>query len=103
MADCIQQDTNVLATSPSASRGPGVKKSVSQAILNSAIDIYEDECNRCPSDLREGTKMLLGIKTVKFNKDMNAAKMVVTGNPKMTVSKNDSTLGCFKKTLFQKK
>ena len=41
--------------------------------------------------------MLLGIKTVKSNggktndKDMNAAKMVVTGNPKMTMSKNDST------------
>ena len=70
MADCIQQDTNVLATAPSASRGPGVKK---------------------------GQKMLLGIKTVKStggktnDKDMNAAKMVVTGNPKMTMSKNDST------------
>ena len=41
--------------------------------------------------------MLIGIKTVKStggktnDKDMNAAKMVVTGNPKMTMSKNDST------------
>ena len=97
MADCIQQDTNVLATSPCASRGPGVKKLVSKAILKSVIDINEDECNRCPSDPREGAKMLLGIKTVKStggktnDKDMNAAKMVVTGNPKMTMSKNDST------------
>ena len=39
--------------------------------------------------------MLLGIKTVKStggktnDKDMNAAKMVVTGNPKMTMSRND--------------
>ena len=96
MADCIQQDTNVLATSPSASRGPGVKKLVSKAILKSVIDINEDECNRCPSDLREGAKMLLGIKTVKSaggktnDKDMNAAKMVDTGNPKMTMSRDDS-------------
>ena len=97
MADCIQQDTNVLATSPSASRGPGVKKLVSKAILKSVIDINEDECNRCPSDLREGAKMLLGIKTVKStggktnDKDMIATKIVVTGNPKMTLTKNDST------------
>ena len=96
MADCIQQDTNVLATSPSASRGSGVKKLVSKAILKSVIDINEDECNRCPSDLREGAKMLLGIKTVKStsgktnDKDINAAKMVDTGNPKMTMSRDDS-------------
>ena len=41
--------------------------------------------------------MLIGIKTVKAtggktnDKVMNAAKMVVTGNPKMAMSKNDST------------
>ena len=47
---------------------------------------------------RGSAKMLLGIKTVNStggktnDKDMNAAKMVVTGNPKMTMSKNDSTV-----------
>jgi len=68
MADCVQQDANTMAVSKSALAGPGVKKSVFKGILKSVIDINEDQCNRCPSDLGEGANMLLGIKTVKVKR-----------------------------------
>ena len=68
MEDCLQQDANAMAVTKSAKKGPGVKKSVFKGILKSVIDINEDQCNRCPSDLGEGTNMLLGIKTVKVKR-----------------------------------
>ena len=69
MTDCLQQDANnAMAVTKSATKGPGVKKSVFKGILKSVIDINEDQCNRCPSDLGEGANMLLGIKTVKVKR-----------------------------------
>ena len=68
MADCLQQDANTMAVLKSATAGPGIKKSVFKGILKSVIDINEDQCNRCPSDLGECANILLGIKNVKVKR-----------------------------------
>ena len=127
MADCLQQDANTVAVSKSLSAGPGVKKSGFKGILKSVIDINEDQCYRCPSDLGECANILLGIKNVKVKRVIrtttkssssidenknpvqvsqesheptggktndtseNASKKVDGGNPKMSMSKIDST------------